>query len=86
VVFSIPVGAVSGGVETDYGFHVIKVLERESAGRKSLVEVMGEIETKLLGEAMEKRYTAWIAELMGTYPVKVDYALLEKMGTPDAKH
>jgi parvulin-like peptidyl-prolyl isomerase len=79
VVFSIPVGEVSGIIETPYGCHIVKVLKREPEGRKELVEVMDEIEDALLSEAMERHYTAWIEQLRKDYPVEVDHALLDKM-------
>lgn len=39
VAFSLPKGSVSDLVKTQYGFHVIKVLDRETAHTKSLDEV-----------------------------------------------
>ena len=37
--FSLPKGAISDLVQTQYGFHIIKVLDRESARTKTLDEV-----------------------------------------------
>ena len=79
VVFSIPVGEASSISETPYGYHIIKVLEREPKGRKELLEVMGEIEKRLLSEARERHYSAWLEQLRNDYPVRIDYALLEKI-------
>ena len=41
--FSLPVGAVSDLVKTQYGFHIIKVLERETAHVRSFEEVRSSI-------------------------------------------
>ncbi len=46
--FSQPVGAISNLVKTQYGFHIIKVLEKEVARTKSFEEVRGEIEPTVL--------------------------------------
>jgi len=81
IVFSIQVGEISSIIQTPYGFHITKVLKREPKGRKKLLEVMGEIENRLLGEAIERHYTVWLKELRDNYPVTVNYTLLDKMRT-----
>jgi peptidyl-prolyl cis-trans isomerase D len=43
VAFSLPVGKVSGLVRTQYGFHIIKVLGKETAHTKSFAEVHDQI-------------------------------------------
>jgi len=43
VAFSLPKGAVSDLVKTQYGFHIIKVLDRETAHTKSFEEVRDSI-------------------------------------------
>ena len=81
IIFSIKVDKLSNIVKTPYGFHIIKVVERQGAGRKELPEVMGEIENRLLSIAIERHYTAWLIELRNNYPVKVNYTLLDKIRT-----
>jgi parvulin-like peptidyl-prolyl isomerase len=79
--FSLPVGKVSPIIQTPYGFHVIKVVQRELAGRKDLLEVMGEIEEVLLSKDRESHYARWLEELRQHYPVTVNYPLLDKIRT-----
>jgi parvulin-like peptidyl-prolyl isomerase len=45
-VFSAPVGEVVGPIETDFGFHILEVTEREEEGQP-LEEVEGEIRQEL---------------------------------------
>ncbi len=45
--FSVPVGEISGVVETAYGYHIIKVVDRKKEARP-YEEVRGEIESRLL--------------------------------------
>jgi hypothetical protein len=79
--FSMPVGEVSPIIQTPYGFHVIKVVQRELAGRKDLMEVMGEIEETLLSKERESLYARWLEELRQRYPVTVNYTLLDTIRT-----
>ena len=76
--FSMEIGTTSDVIETQYGFHIIKVIERQPAGRKGLLEVIPEIENTLLGEAVEEHYRVWLEELRKRYPVKINQALLEQ--------
>lgn len=80
-IFSIAIGKLSNIIKTPYGFHIIKVLQREPAGIKELLEVRSEIEKRLLSEAIERQYTGWLNQLRNSYTVKVNYTLLDRLRT-----
>jgi len=55
--FSMTPGQISDLVQTDYGFHVIKVLEKRPAGQRSLAEVKDQITEQLKWQMAQERAT-----------------------------
>jgi len=78
-IFSIPIGKTSQIIKTPYGFHIIKVLKRESPGVKDILEVKNEIENRLRAKAIQRLYTAWLQELRNSYSVTINHALLDNL-------
>ena len=58
-------------VETPQGVHIVKVLERQNRNYIPFEQVKKEIEKKLYSQVAEKRYKAWLDELMKKAYVKV---------------
>lgn len=56
--FGLPKGAMSGLVQTQYGFHIIKVLDRENAHTKPFEEVRDSIRAPLLLQKADREADA----------------------------
>lgn len=62
-VWQLQPGEVSGIVETDTGFSVLRVDEQREAGQQSLEDVRTEIEPILRNQAAMEKYEKWMADL-----------------------
>ena len=55
VAFSLPKGSISDLVKTQYGFHIIKIIDKETARTKTFDEVKDSIRTPLLLSEADKQ-------------------------------
>ena len=63
--FSLPKGAISDLIKTQYGFHIIKILDKETARTKPFDEVKDSIRTPLLLQKVDQQ-AATIADQMSS--------------------
>jgi len=71
VAFSTPVGKISDVVATDYGYHIIEVLERKEGGLKTLEEARPIIEDRLREARTPEAVRAYIADLRAQADVEI---------------
>ena len=88
--FSLPKGAISDLVKTQYGFHIIQVIDRETARTQTFDEVKGPIQTQLQqarAEQLGETLSAQIAEEIrrsGRIPIE-ELAKKFNLATGEAK-
>jgi peptidyl-prolyl cis-trans isomerase C len=61
--FSQEVGAIGDVVETQFGYHLIKVTEHQQAGIRSLAEVKDQLQEYLTGKKKQEALLAYIEDL-----------------------
>ncbi|WP_186725501.1 peptidylprolyl isomerase [Planomicrobium sp. CPCC 101110] len=60
--FAMEVDEISDPVETEYGFHIIKVTGKTEAAEANLEDNKEQIKETLFDEALNTQYATWIAE------------------------
>jgi parvulin-like peptidyl-prolyl isomerase len=68
-VFSLPEGQLSAIIEEEQSLHVVRVVEREEAGRTPFVEAQVEIRARLTAERNEQALQEYLAKLRSRTPV-----------------
>lgn len=60
VLFSLPAGSLSDILETEYGYHIFKVAEKQPAFKKTFEEAKEEIIDKLFRIQAHKQFVEWM--------------------------
>lgn len=60
---TLDVGRMSDGIESDTGFHIIRVLERREAGKTPFTEAQADIREKLTEEQREQNFKTAVAKV-----------------------
>ncbi len=79
VAFKMKPGEVSGVVESEYGFHIFKLIDRREAKMLSLEEARPEIEEKLKRAKSEEKYGVWFEQIRKNKKIEVNPSALEKI-------
>ncbi len=68
--FSMKVGDISEPVKSDFGYHIIEVLDKKEAKEATLEDHADEIKEKLVEDKMQAEYVTWLEEKREEYDIK----------------
>lgn len=69
VAFALGVNEISTPVKTEYGYHIIKVVDHQEAKEANFEDSKEEIKNTLMNEKMSTEYTVWLEELKEEYEI-----------------
>lgn len=71
VAFNMEKGAISEPVKTQFGYHIIKLIDEKEAGTKTLEEAKPQIQEILLGKKQQDVYLKKVEDLKKNYKVEI---------------
>ncbi len=76
-IFALKPGKLAGPLASDYGFHVVRVLEKRPAQKADLARAAEKIQHRLAADKMEALAEQWIEDLRSQVDVRFDQQFLE---------
>ncbi|KMY65860.1 hypothetical protein AAU61_19655 [Desulfocarbo indianensis] len=84
-IFSLKPGKLAGPMASDYGFHVVRVLDKKPAQKADLTQAAEAIQRRLTADKMESLAEQWLEDLRGQAKVRFDQAFLESGQIGDSR-
>ena len=82
IVFSLPVGSYTTPIKSDFGYHVLKVVDKRTKGQnKDLSEVSEEIRIKLSELRRRDNYEHYLLQAKSRYQIQSNFQLLDSITT-----
>ncbi|MDQ5988519.1 MAG: Foldase protein PrsA 2 [Syntrophus sp. SKADARSKE-3] len=79
VVFMLPVGKTSRIVKSLYGYHIFKIMKRETGGQKPFAEVKVQIITDLQKKKEEEAYVQWLQTLRSKATIRINSDVMKNL-------
>jgi parvulin-like peptidyl-prolyl isomerase len=74
--FSLEIGEISEPVETQYGYHIIKLTDRKPAHTPTLEEVKDQVREDYISQAETERFNSWYEEVNSEAEIDIKRPLI----------
>lgn len=81
-LFGLPVGQLSQIIETNWGYHIIRVVERKEATRTPFVEAQVKIRDTIRDKKSQEQHLAFVEKLKGRTPITTIFDEAQQAGRP----
>jgi len=85
VVFTIPVGEISPPIRTPYGYHIVKVLQREEGKPPDYPAAREQVIEDLRKAKAETAYGSWMEGLQKSARIEIRTDVLRKIQVPESR-
>ena len=86
VVFDLPPSAYSPPIKSEFGYHILKVVDKKKKGEKKEVEaVKEEIRIKLEEQKRQENYQRFLSQTKSKYKIQSFFQLLESVALDSLK-
>ncbi|MBY0123059.1 peptidylprolyl isomerase [Bacillus sp. S/N-304-OC-R1] len=68
--FSLDIGKISEPIQSEYGYHIIKVTDKKKAKEANFDAVKDEIKATIIDSKLESEYADWLEEKYKEYEIK----------------
>ena len=79
-VFKLKVNKVSDVIQTPYGYHILKVIDKEPARDMKFKEARNIIRDKLTRQRREETFQKWLKEVRSSALVEINQDMLDRIG------
>jgi len=82
VIFSQRPGEISSVIKSQYGYHIVKIIEIDKGTKKKWADVKERVLTDFRKQKEEQAYALWLESLRSKAVIKIDQELLNKETVP----
>ncbi|RMF68752.1 MAG: hypothetical protein D6743_02950 [Calditrichaeota bacterium] len=87
VVFNMPVGASSYPIKTEFGYHIVQVVDKQKKGEvRRFDAVKEEIKLKLKAKKRQDRKQRFLLQLKSRYKIHTNFQLLDSTAVDSLLH